>query len=73
MARSEVTCEPLMRILDHLPPIKMLSRSLVHVSVMPRWHCPETRGALRRVLRFQIDTQISIIDNSTPIARDAAL
>ena len=33
-----------MRILDHLPPIKMLSKEPCTCIVMPRWHC---RGAVQ--------------------------
>ena len=42
LAEYRLIGAPLMRILDHLPPIKMLSKEPCTCIVMPRWHCRGT-------------------------------
>ena len=60
VAETVLICEPLMRILDHLPPIKMLSKEPCTCIVMPRWHCTEHAVHFAVCCSTQLlDTQIS--------------
>ena len=54
LAESKLICEPLMRILDHLPPIKMLSKEPCTCSRHATLALYRACRALRRVLQHSI-------------------